>query len=232
MTQYQATFLNIQDAVIAKARLDSTNDLAKVKAWINQAYYTACIESNFYESSSAAAALSANASSVAVPSSVVKVEWIAPAGSDGSAWATMEEVTMEQLLDMRAWQGGISPLGSPSKYAFRSASAPSIEFYPTASGGEVLTFYGLLLPAMLSADGDFPIFPEPYASKVLEYGALVQATEFKKDLFFLQTYQQEWQDWLRRLKAFNNQRSGAKPMKMQVERQLPWPRGNSVDLGV
>ena len=44
---FPSTFLDIQNAVINKLRLDSTNDLSKVKDWINQVYYEACIETNF-----------------------------------------------------------------------------------------------------------------------------------------------------------------------------------------
>ena len=229
---FPSDFLTIQNAVIQKGRLDAQLDVNKVKDWINQVYYQACIETNFYESSSALSGpLNSQDSHVAVPSACVKIEYIVPTGTDGSNWPTMEECQFQEILDNRAWQGGTIPLGAPSRYAFRSGQAPTIEFYPNAAGGETLTFYGLFLPPVLSADADHPIFPEPYASKVLEYGSLVQSSEFKKDLFFLNTYQQEWQDWLARLRAFNNQRPGSIPGQLRVVKQWPWPRGNSVDTG-
>ena len=229
---FPSQFVDIQNAVIAKARLDAQLDLLRVKDWINQVYYQACIETNFYESSwTLGVPLTPNASSIAVPAAVVKLEYIVPTGTDGSNWATMDEVQFEEILDSRAWQGGSIPLGAPSKYAFRSGQASTIEFYPNAAGGEVFTFYGLFLPTALVADNAVPIFPEPFASKVLEYGALVQAAEFKKDIFFLNTYQQDWADWKMRLQMFNNQRPGAKVQQMRITNERPWPIGNSIDTG-
>lgn len=228
---FPSDFQTIQTAVMTKARLDVVNDLAKTKDWINQVYYQACIETEFYEASSASAALAANASSVSVPAALVVIEYIVPVGVDGSLYGPMDQITFEEILEKRAWAGGTQTTGAPTRYAFRSASTTSIEFWPNANGGETLTFYGAQLPTALSANGDLPIFPEPYASKVLEYGALCQAAEFKKDIFFLQTYQSLYQEWVARLRALQNTRGGAKVQQFKVERLMPYPKGNSVDQG-
>lgn len=220
----------MQDQVISKARLDSSADLTRTKNWINNSYYKACIETNFYESSSATSALAANATNVAVPASIVKIEYIVPTGTDGTVWGPMMEVTMEELLQVRAWQGGQVSTGAPSRYAYRSSGTPTIEFWPNAVGGEILTFYGLAFPTALSGDTDLSIFPEPY-TKVIEYGALIEAAEFKKDLLMLQTYQQNYQDWIQRFRAFNNVRTGSETKQFMVEGQRPWPRRNDVDQG-
>lgn len=220
----------MQDQVIQKARLEATDDLTKVKNWLNSAYYTACIETNFYENSAAASALAAGATNTPLPATTVKIEFIVPTGTDGTVWGPMEEVTFEELLEVRAWQGGQLSTGAPSRYSFRSSGSPSIEFWPNAVGGEILTFYGSNLPTVLSADADLPIIPEPY-SKVIEYGALIHASEFKKDLLMLQTYQAAYTDWISRFRAFNNVRAGSKVQSFRVEGARPWPRSNSVDQG-
>lgn len=220
----------MQNNVTDKARLDYEEDVDRIQDWINAAYYTACIETNFFEASSSATALAANATSATVPSSIVKIEYIVPTGSDGSVWGPMTETNMEEILKVRAYQGGQTSTGAPSRYAYRSSSAPTIEFWPNAGGGEVLTFYGLKLPTALSADADLPIFPEPY-SKVIEYGALVHAAEFQKDMLTVQQFQAQYDMWLQRFRGFNNVRVGSMVQQFQVEGQRPWPKANSVDQG-
>lgn len=228
---FPSTFLDIQNAVINKLRLDATNDLSKVKDWINQVYYEACIETNFYETSSSATTLTAGQTSVSVPSSIVKIEYIVPAGSDGSLWGPMEEVTFEEILENRAWAGSTQTTGAPSRYAFRSSQSSSIEVWPQAYGGETLTFYGVCLPNALSGNTDTPIFPEPYATMVLQYGALVQAAEYKKDPL-VSEFNALYIQWIIKLRSLNNVRAGSKVQQFRVERQRPWPRGNSIDQGV
>lgn len=228
---FPSTFVDIQNNVINKLRLDSVNDLAKVKEWINQAYYQTCIESDFYEASTTGTTLVAGNTNVAVPSNIVKIEYIAPTGSDGTLWGPMDLVTLEEVLELRAWAGGTISTGAPSRYAYRSSSSDTIEFWPNAAGGETLNFYGSQLPTALSADTDTPIFPEPYATKVLEYGALVQAAEFKKDPL-LADLNAVYIDWQQRLKAFMNQRIGAKTQQLRVERMRPFPHRNDTDIGL
>lgn len=230
---YPSDFVTIQNAVIQKARLDSTLDLAKVKDWINQTYYRVCVEVEYYSVTSAISApLAAQASSVAVPTNILGIDYIVPTGIDGSSWGPMEMVGYQEMFELRAWQGGTIPLGAPSRYAFNSATTNSIDFYPNAGGGETLTFYGFGLPPALVADADKPIFPEPYASKVLEYGTLCDASEFKKDIFMLNQYEQQYQQWVMAFRAFTTGRRGDRVMQFPVDLQRPYPRGNSVDTGL
>lgn len=227
---FPADFVTMQDQVIQGLRLEADADLTKTMNWLNNTYFTACIETNFYENGSSATALAVNATSVSVPTGIVKIEYIVPTGSDGTNWGPMMEVTFEELLEIRAYQGGAQSTGAPSRYAFRSSGAPSIEFWPNAIGGEILTFYGLSMPDALEDDEDVPIFPEPY-SQVIVYGALVKAAEFKKDLLMLQTYEAKYQDWLSRLRAFNNVKVGAQVQQLRVAGARPWPSKNDIDRG-
>lgn len=225
---FPADFITMQDQVIAKGHLDSSADLTRVKNWINNAYYMIAIEVEFYQSSSATAALAANATSVNFPATIVKLEYIVPTGSDGTIWGPMRETTFEEILEVRAWQGGSVSTGAPSRFAQRSASSNFIEFWPQAAGGEVLTFYGMALPTALSGNTDKPIFPEPY-SKAIEYRALIEAAEQKGDLLMLQQFSSQYQATLEAFRAFNN--TPGMVQQFKVEGARPWPKANSVDQG-
>jgi hypothetical protein len=230
---YPSNFGTLQQAVLQKARLDEALDGSKVQDWINQAYFRIAVEVEFFQAGVAnTPPLVATQMNVTVPAQMIGINYIVPAGSDGSTWGPMEEIGFQELFELRAWQGGSVPLGAPSRYAFNSNAVNTIEFWPQASGGEVLTFYGYQLPTQLNLDTDFPLFPEPYASKCLEYGALCDACEFKKDIFMLNQYQGEFQDWLQRFRTFTNGRRGDRVMAMPVDKQRPYPRGNSVDTGI
>jgi hypothetical protein len=229
---FPSTFLDMQSTVIEKARLDQVQDLDRVKDWLNGAYYEACIETNFFEAGVAQTApLAADTTSVGVPSNLVKVEYVTPIANDGTLWGPIQEVTLAEILELRAWQGGASSTGAPSRYAYRSSQTPTIEFWPQAVGGEILNFWGTTFPPLLALDTDLPIFPPPY-SAVIEYGALQEAAEFQKDILTLQGYQGQHQDWLQRLRALVNLRTGSMVQQFRVERQRPWPQKNSVDTGV
>jgi hypothetical protein len=229
---FPSDFLTMQTNVIEKARLDVTQDSDRVKDWLNGAYFTACVETNFYEAGVAQTApLAADTTSVGVPSNLVKIEYVTPIANDGTIWGPIQEITLEEMLELRAWQGGAVSTGAPSRYAYRSSVAPTIEFWPQAVGGEILNFWGTTMPPLLAADTDFPIFPAPY-SAVIEYGALCDAGEFQKDILTLQGYQAQYQDWLQRLRALVNLRTGSMVQQFRVERQRPWPQKNSVDTGV
>jgi len=99
---FPATFQDMQNNVIDKARLDSSQDLSRVKDWLNSAYYTAVIETGFYQNSSASTSpLAANATNMLVPATIVKVEFIVPTGSDGVVWGPMVMVPIQELLRQR-----------------------------------------------------------------------------------------------------------------------------------
>ena len=227
---FPATFADLQQDVIGKGRLDADQDVQRVKDWLNTAYYAAVIETNFFETAAVISSpLPANATAFAIPSVIVKIEYIVP-GSVDQTWGPMDEITFEEILELRAYSGGTVSTGAPSRYAFRSAGAPVIEFWPQAVGGEVLTFYGAALPPPMVADADQPIIPEPYR-QVIAYGALTDAAEFQKDLISQQTWQSSYQDNLQRFRGFNNTRPGSKVAQFRVEGRRAFPLANSTDSG-
>ena len=229
---FPSTFLDIRNEVIDKLRLDATLDLQKTKDWVNAAYAEACIETEFYATSSTSAALTLNQGSVPVPTGLQKLDYITSVGTDGTIWGPMKMVTFDEILRNRAYaSGAASTTGAPYLYAFRSSNAPSIEIWPPAAGGEVLTFYGQLLPTVLVNDGDVPIIPEPYGSNCLIFGAAAQAAEFKQNYLMMGQYAQEQDLWIARLRGFNNTRVGDDVQQFQVVgyRQAI-PPTNSVDV--
>jgi hypothetical protein len=227
---FPATFLDLQQDVIGKGRLDADQDVQRVKDYLNSAYWTAVIETNFYESAGIISTpLAADSNSIAVPSSIVKVEYIVSLGANGLS-GPMDEITFEQILEMRAYSGGTATTGAPYCYAFRSAQAPVIEFWPQAVGGEVFTFYGAALPPPMVGDSEEPIIPEPYRN-VISYGALVEAAEFQKDLISQQTWASQYENALQRLRGFTNTRPGSKVAQFRVEGERPHSVANSVDTG-
>lgn len=227
---FPATFQDMQYAVVDKARLDSDFDMNRVKDWLNSSYFTAIIETGFYQWAQDTAPLGVQATSVPVPSGIHKIEYITPTGVDGTRWGPMVPVTMQAIIRSRAWQGGQISTGAPSRYALRSGPTPLIEFWPNAIGGEILHFYGWGLPSVLVNDTDHSMIPEPY-QRVIEYGALVHAAEFQKDVLLIEQYQADYQDWLQRFRAYKNRQEASKAQQFEIEFQRPWPRSNSVDQG-
>jgi hypothetical protein len=228
---YPALFLDMQKTVLDKARLDTLADTPRVKDWLNMAYMMACLDTNFFISKQVTTpALTAGSTNVAVPSSIQDILWIVPTAVDGSTWGPMILLPFEQLLKMRAYQGATLNTGAPSRYSYISGGSPTIEFWPNAVGGEVLTFWGTFLPPALNADNDPPIIPEPYR-RVIEYGALVHASEFQKDILTQQGYEGQYQQWIQALRGNMNTTAGSMTQQFLIEGTLPWPKANSVDQG-
>src|SRR5215475_8308644 len=225
---FPATFQDMQNSVVDKARLDADFDTGRVKDWLNAAYQTAVIETGFLQTVEDSVALQETATSIPVPSAIHKIEYIAPTGVDGTRWGPMLAVTMQSLIRSRAWQGGQVSTGAPSRYALRLGPNPTIEFWPNALGGEVLHFYGWGIPAPMSAPTEEPLIPEPYR-RVIEYGALVHAAEFQKDILLIQQFQGDYQDWLNRFRKWKNSFATSQPGQFEVMFERPWPRRNDVD---
>lgn len=172
---YPSQFLDLQNAVIAKLRLDPTSDRAKVRDWINQVYVQAVVETGSnqtYQSTT----LTAGTSTYTLPTAIFEIDQIVLTPSDQSTPnRPLELVTLATLLDRRS--GG--PVGSPACYAMVGDDQFEVSPIPTAA--DTLTFWYTAQPTPLSADSDVPDLSEPYASKLLEYGALAEGADFKMD---------------------------------------------------
>lgn len=222
---YPATFDNIRTAVIAKVRLDAVNDKAKCGQWINETYSQVCAETRCLQTSrtdvlTAAANLTLNAA-------VYEIELIVCTPVGGQASFPLKEAALDEILNMRATT--VAGTGPPRRYSLVPLNV--IEFWPTPQGGETLQTWYASAPTALSADGDIPAFPEPYASKLLEFGALVQAAEFKRDLMMLGDFQQQYASWLAAFQRYVNRKAGAYPETFPVQMgRSSWPHDPSTDV--
>lgn len=225
---YPSTFLDIQDSVINKLRLDDAADRNKVKDWINQAYTDVCIETQA-SITAATMALTANQAEYTLPSAPVRITDIFVTPVSGTRYGPLDAVSLAQILQWRnASDGTNASTGTVQCYCRRGLNL--LEVWPTPSAADVLTVYYVERPAPLSADTDIPELPEPYATKTLEYGALAEAADFKRDPSE-DKYRALYQDWMRRLQAHLNMAGGG------VAKQIPVypgvnrrPHDNSMDV--
>lgn len=225
---YPSTFADLKAAVIAKGRLDTTADSSRVGDWINQALANACIDSEalvgFAGMTTTAGDVSYTLSATAVRIKSIYVT------TGGVQYKPLEPISLEQILELRQQNGSSQPVSGFLRY-YCLVGLNQFELYPTPDGTETLTLYYVRQPTPLSADDDVPEIPEPFASKLLEYGALVDAADFKRDDMGAQ-WAQSYQTWLQRFKANLTRKRGGVPEQMFVygSPTLP-PHDPSTDVG-
>lgn len=183
---FPSTFLDLQRVVINKIRLDADadaatgQDLQQAKDWINRAYAKVCVsvEANIAD---ATAVLTAGVGTYTLPPEIIRIKSIAAAAAGSSSYGPpLTESTAETILNRRYSSSGVADTGSTcSLYALGGIT--TLELWPTPGGADTLLFYYVANPTPLSAGADVPILQEPYASEVLEYGALAEAADFLKD---------------------------------------------------
>lgn len=185
-----------------------------MKDWINQAYARAVVET---EANQLVATMTttANVSSYTLPAGVSRIKQMTAQQAGTSGYTVPLRLTsMQQILGMRQNTGTSPVTGSITHYALNGIN--DFEVYPTPSGVDTINIFYVALPTALSANGDLPILPEPYASKVLEYGALVEAADFVKDPFGYLAYAQTFDEWMMRLRVHLNRRRGAQTEQFQL----------------
>lgn len=209
---YPATFLDIQNAVILKARLDSTLDLANVKDWINRAYAQVCVETEANVSADTMA-LTAGTSSYTLPAGIARIKQmvIKPAGSTQYN-PPMILTTLDEILNRRMFGGDSSNVGGiiPQSTHYAVVGLNQFEVWPTPSAADVITLWMVALPTALVNNTDVPILQEPYSSTLLEYGALVHAGDFKGDPATAD-WENQFQTWMARYIDHLRQRQGEIP---------------------
>ena len=225
---YPSTFVDIQNSVIAKARLSSTNDLSKVKDWINQAYADVCLTTELNITSSTMT-VTAGSYSYTLPSAVLRIKEmvITPVGSTVSA--PLRQTTLDDILRRRRAAGGMQNFGGyVTHYALLGIN--DFEIWPTPQAADSITIYYVAAPTALSADSDTTILPEPFASKILEFGALAEAADFKGDPAGPQ-WAAEYQQWMQRLRAHLTRKMGGQPGQFRIwdDKVFP-PHDPSTDL--
>ena len=219
--------------MIAKTRLDAANDTTKVHDWINQVYAQACVETEARVLSTTATLTSGTASYSlsTLASAVVRIKemYVTPVG--GTQSSPINQTTLDYILRRRQGGGGTTvSVGYVTHYAL--SGLDNLELYPTPQSADTLTIWYVAQPTALSANGDVPILPEPYASKVLEYGALAEAADSKGDPSE-QEYRQLFQKWMMDFRTHLTRRAGGQPGQFRIFPGTAYPPHDpSTDTGV
>jgi len=220
---FPSTFLDIQTAVLQKARLDPVLDGQRVKDWINQIYTRVCVETEALVVT-ATMTCAAGAYSYTFPPTVARTKQmqLRPYGST-LLNAPLRRTTLDELLQRRQ-SGGDSPLaGQATHYALLGIN--DFELWPTPAAADTILIWYVQFPAPLVADSALPVLEEPYASKLLEYGALAEAGDFNGDPS-VQGWQAGFDDWLGRYRMHLDRKQGIIPGQFHQWGEL-WMAGSA-----
>jgi hypothetical protein len=220
---FPSTFLDIQTAVLQKARLDPALDGQRVKDWINQTYTRVCVETEAIVVT-ATMNCTAGAYSYTFPTAVARSKQmqVRPYGST-LLNAPLVRTTLDELLQRRQ-SGGDSPLaGQPTHDALLGIS--DFELWPTPAAADVILIWYVQFPVPLAANSDLPVLEEPYASKLLEFGALVDAGDFNGDPS-VQSWQADFDTWTTRYMAHLERKQGIIPGQFHQWGEL-WMAGSA-----
>lgn len=224
---YPSTYTDLQNEVIAKIRLDSTNDLQKAKDWINRVYRETCVETEALQTF-ATMALTASQNIYTLDTSIgrIKQMYVTPVGSTASY--PLEPVSIEEMITLNAGTAASNPnTGGPNRYAVFGIN--DIQFYPTPTSADTVTIYYVKFPTALSAGTDVPAIPEPYATECLVNGACYHAAIFAGDPQ-AQAYRQDYETAKARLRGHLRRFQGSYTRQFRtVPPQNRAPHDPSVD---
>jgi hypothetical protein len=230
---YPSTFLDLQWLVVKKLRLDADPaagtgpDLQLVKDWLNQIYIEVC-ETTEATQTAGTATLVAGASSYLLPFQIIRMKQVVvrSAGGQGDS-PPLTETSLDDILRRRQSSGAVSATGgSPTHYALVNLS--ELEFWPTPSTADGLIFYYVAQPVALSAATDVPLIYEPYATRILSYGALAEAADYLREPGEA-NYRQLYQYWEGRFRQSLNRRKGGHT-KQFLPTGTYYPSNPSVDV--
>lgn len=173
----------------------------------------------------------AGTNSYTLPSAVARIKGLFVTPANSVATRPLRLTTLDQILTWRQANGG-NAISNGFVLWYAILGGTDIEVYPTPQAADVLTIYYVSLPTALSANADVPSYlDEPYASKVLEYGALAEAADFKGDPA-LQDYRQEFEVWKQKLRSHLTRKASGQPGQFHMfpSRLYP-PHDPSTDLG-
>lgn len=203
---FPSTFVDLQNAVIAKARLDATADLPRTKDWINQVYSQVCVENEVIVTSSNISLTAGTAGyDLSGQATIARIKG-AFVTSGGVVYTPLKQVSLDAILKARQASGGV-PTSQSTPEVYALAGYKTLEVYPTPAAADTLTIYAVNFPTALAADANVPVIQEPWGSKLLEYGALVEAADFKADPA-LERYEQKFAEWTMKFRTHLNLRKG------------------------
>jgi len=204
---FPSQFLDIQNAVLQKARLDPVLDGQRIKDWINQTYSRVCVETEAIVST-ATMTCSVGAYSYTLPAQVALIRQmqVRPYGTT-TLNPPLTRGTLDELMNKRQ-SGGDAPMGQATHYALLGIA--DFELWPTPATNDLILIYFVGFPTPLVANTDLPILEEPYASKLLEFGALVDAGDFNGDPS-TPSWQADFDTWMGRYRDRLDHKAGTIP---------------------
>lgn len=226
---FPSTFLDLQNTVIGKLRLDPNQDSQRVKDWINQAYARVAVETEAFQRTDYDF-FTAGAGSYTLPTAILRIKEMVVAQNGSGQWgAPLEQSTVDTIMSMRQGSGGTDS-GVPSYYAL--SGIDRYEVFPTPqSSNDKVRFYYVYLPTALAGDTDVPLLQEPFSSYLLEYGALAEAADFLTDPK-VADYRQLYEVWMRQFRQHMSRKQGGHVRQLRVAGGSSWvPRDPSTDLG-
>src|SRR5215471_2146489 len=224
---FPSTFADLQAAVIAKTRLDPNNaaDVSKVKDWINQAYYRVVLETEAIQANTTQV-LTANVNQYQLPSPAKRVKLMVSQQAGQTFYGPPLRMTsMDEILWRRKSSGGsVITNGTATHYSFSSPNF--IDVWPTPGAADTLLIYYVAYPPVLANAGDTPQIDEPYASKLIEFGALIDAADYIKDIMASFNYPQQFQDWMYRFRQHLNRKAGTQSLDFRIPTGQYLPHDN------
>jgi len=211
MAAYAGTLGTITENVILKLRLDAA-DTSSVHEAVNLAYQQVVQETGALQET-ATAVLTANINSYEMPAEIAWIRTVWIGYPDGTFTDPLQQVTLEQIQEQRRATAATGEQVTRPLYAM--AGQGQIELWPTPAAGQSLMFVIVTLPDALVDDTDAPVIMEPYGSRLLEYGALVELARFKKDPL-LQDYEAAYQMWMTRFQLWLNRREGSSARTFRI----------------
>lgn len=166
------TFLNLQDRVMGRLNLSSTEARSRIKNFLNERYRRLQTSINLGKVRRSTMTFpTVNGTYTYSPTNVIKVFTMAyPAGN---------RVLAEQTLDqLRVIDPDNSQTGPPRAYAVTQYTAIGLQVYiwPKPDAAYTIQLDGLLKGTDLSLDADVPAFPEDFHD-ILEFGATADELE-------------------------------------------------------
>lgn len=227
---FPSTLQDLQRSVLDKLRLESPQAASWVADWLNRAYYEVCSETECLQQA-ATMALTSGDASYTLPAAVVRIKQIViqPYGQT-AYWPPLIETTLDDILRKRGY-GGASYIVSGSSTHYAVAGRNQLELWPTPAAADTLQMYYSYFPAALASGTDTPVIEEPYATRLLEYGALMEGAAFSGDEQTAELYRAVFDRYMGEFRRHLNRRKGGHTGQIAVTGQRPpLPRDRSIDI--
>ena len=213
MAAFQGTLLSIRNEVLTTLRLDETADTDRVNEWINLAYQDV-IQATGALQATGVATLTNDIGSYVLPAAVAEINLVTLTYPDGSTSAPVQRTVLETILQKRRMTLAVAQQLWNPQYAIVGQN--QLELWPTPGANTTLTFWYSYLPDELALDADVPLIQEPFGSRILKYGALVEGGRFLKDPG-LTDYENQYQAWMSKYQVWLNRRQGETSMAFRVQ---------------